>query len=58
MAATTVFSEVLYWGVISVLWRINHVATLWCWVIPVLVSSFLRMFGNWCEGGHWMKLGQ
>ncbi len=50
MAATTISSEVLYWGVLSVLWRVNPVATLWCWVIPFLLSSFLLMFGNWCGG--------
>ncbi len=56
-AARTVRSELLYWAVLALLWRVNHVATLWCFIIPFFLSSFLFMFGNWCvygkgEGGE------
>ena len=48
LAAGVLSTEVAYWAVISLCWRVNPVATLWCWGVPFMVSTFLLMFGNWC----------
>ncbi|KAG2493498.1 hypothetical protein HYH03_008314 [Edaphochlamys debaryana] len=48
-AVATALSGAAYWAGIAALWRVNPVATLWSLLVPLLVSTFALMFGNWSQ---------
>mmetsp|Transcript_39615 Transcript_39615/g.88092 ORF Transcript_39615/g.88092 Transcript_39615/m.88092 type:complete len:363 (-) Transcript_39615:628-1716(-) len=48
-ATSTLSSEFSYLAAVTLLWRLNHVATLWCFIIPYMLTSFLAMLGNWSQ---------
>lgn len=39
--------EASYLALVTILWHINPAATLWTLVIPLVVTSFALMLGNW-----------
>ena len=46
-AATSLTLEAVNLAGLVLLWRFNAAATLWVLLIPLVVSSFALMFGNW-----------
>eukprot|EP00891_Asterochloris_glomerata_P003559 jgi/Astpho2/3559/Aster-06469 len=48
-AATSLTLEAVNLAGLVLLWRFNAAATLWVLLIPLVVSSFALMFGNWSQ---------
>ena len=46
-AATSLAIEATNLALLVLLWRFNAAATLWVLLIPLVVSSFALMIGNW-----------
>jgi len=40
--------EAVYIALVACLWHINQAATVWTFIVPLMVTSFALMFGNWC----------
>lgn len=47
MAMQCVCWEALYITVTVLLWHVNKIATVWTLLVPLVISSFALMFGNW-----------
>lgn len=39
--------EAVYIALVLCLWHINRAATMWTLVLPLVITSFALMFGNW-----------
>ena len=39
--------EAVYITLVTCLWQVNQAATLWTLIVPLLVTSFALMLGNW-----------
>jgi len=39
--------EAVYIALVACLWHINQAATVWTLIVPLMVTSFALMFGNW-----------
>lgn len=39
--------EAVYIALVARLWHINQAATVWTLIVPLMVTSFALMFGNW-----------
>ncbi len=39
--------EAVYIALVAGLWHINQAATVWTLIVPLMVTSFALMFGNW-----------
>jgi len=49
MAFKNVVLTAIFFFWVSHLYKFNPIATTWVFIAPFLVSSFLLMFGNWCQ---------
>ncbi|KAA6415275.1 MAG: hypothetical protein FRX49_13637 [Trebouxia sp. A1-2] len=41
--------EAVYTALVAFLWHINQAATVWTLIVPLMVTSFALMFGNWSQ---------
>ncbi|KAL0036947.1 hypothetical protein WJX77_006197 [Trebouxia sp. C0004] len=41
--------EAVYIALVACLWHINRAATVWTCIVPLMVTSFALMFGNWSQ---------
>lgn len=47
MAGQCLSMELLYFALVTALWHLNTAATVWTLVVPLVITSFALMFGNW-----------
>ena len=39
--------EAVYIALVACLWHVNQAATVWTLIVPLMVTSFALMLGNW-----------
>ncbi|KAL3145753.1 hypothetical protein ABBQ38_015132 [Trebouxia sp. C0009 RCD-2024] len=49
MAGQCLSMELLYFALVTALWHLNTAATVWTLVVPLVITSFALMFGNWSQ---------
>ena len=47
MVAECLGLEAVYITLVTCLWQVNQAATMWTLIVPLLVTSFALMLGNW-----------